>query len=143
MDGIVSWPFNGDQSVILQYRSQTSGAQVQPHGNILPISIPGRLLRRDLYLGVIELLFQPAKDMKRLGIAFESTERSHLLVQDGFAGMPKGRMAQIVSEPGELHEICVQREATLLQNLGIQLEGDRLGDLCDFKRVGKPIPEEV
>ncbi|MNL26541.1 hypothetical protein D3C87_1480700 [compost metagenome] len=87
--------------------------------------LPGQV--QPVVLGVTVL--QKGDDAQGLQIVIETSKGRHGTVQGPFAGMAKGRVAQIVTQGHGLGEVFIQA----------QRAGDGPGDLAHFQRVGEAI----
>ena len=77
-------------------------------------------------------------------VAFEAAEITHTIVQRHLTIMTKGRMANIVSERCRLNDVRDYLIFALkCANGRIELDCDRLRNLCDFKGMRQSVPEEI
>jgi hypothetical protein len=79
-------------------------------------------------------MFEMLHDAKRMQVVIEAAAvDAHQLIEFSFAGMAKGRVANIVHQGQSLNELCVDPQSG----------GHRAGDLGDFKRVCKSIAKVI
>jgi hypothetical protein len=79
-------------------------------------------------LAVADLGLEPGQDPQGLGVALEPAAGRAELVEGPFAVVAEGRMADVVGEPGGVHDVRV----------AAQLLGDPAADLRDLQRVRQP-----
>src|SRR5882724_1756706 len=91
--------------------------------------------KSEIQAGKIEVtLFELLDDAQRVQIVIEKTAvRPHQFVELSLAGMPEGRMADIVDESKRFGELGVQA----------QRGSDGARDLRDFQRMRQPVAEVV
>jgi hypothetical protein len=78
-------------------------------------------------------VFEVIDDPQALAVVLEMAVLGHLLGQRAFAGVAKGRVAQVVGQGDRLGEVLV----------GPQRPGQRAGHLGHLQRVGQPRAEVV
>ena len=78
-------------------------------------------------------VFEPGHDAKGLGVALKTAIGPHAVVQEAFPGVAEGGVAKIVGQTGRLDQVGIRA----------QRQGNALGNLGDFERVGQPGPKEI
>ena len=79
------------------------------------------------------LVFKTGHNAQGLRVALKAAMRPHELMQRPLAVMAKGRMAQVVGQADRLDQVRV----------GSQRQGNALGNLSDFERVGEAGPKKI
>jgi len=68
----------------------------------------------------------------------------HLSIKNLFAKVAKWRVTEVMCQAREFDNVRLNAKLLPgLQEIVIELDGDRLGDLCNFQRMGQPIPKEI
>ena len=99
----------GQRAVVLDQAFERFPGQVEPvEGRIAPL--------------------EPGDHAEALGIVVEAAAPGHRRIERPLAGMPEGRMAEIVSERQRLGQVLVEAEGA----------GQRPGDLGNLDRMGQP-----
>ena len=80
-----------------------------------------------------DLRFEPRDQSERLGVALESPAVGGEIVEDAFAVVPEGRVAEVVAQAGGVDDVGV----------GSELFAEFAPDLGDFEGVGEAGADEV